>query len=63
MFFYSIRQGLARSLYPPKIAPGRLGSMPQRVVVIGAGLAGLTAAVALAGRGFRLRVLESRKWR
>src|SRR3954470_18342832 len=31
-----------------------------RVVVVGAGLAGLAAATALAGRGFRVTVLESR---
>jgi squalene-associated FAD-dependent desaturase len=34
--------------------------MADRVVVIGAGLAGLAAAAALGGRGFRVTVLESR---
>jgi squalene-associated FAD-dependent desaturase len=34
--------------------------MAERVVVIGAGLAGLAAAAALAGRGFRVTVLEAR---
>src|ERR1700687_3117880 len=34
--------------------------MPQRVVIIGGGLAGLAAATALAPRGFEVRLLESR---
>ncbi|GIW87378.1 MAG: phytoene dehydrogenase [Isosphaeraceae bacterium] len=43
---------------------GALGSRPDppRVVVVGGGLAGLAAAVALADRGLRLTVLESRPW-
>ncbi|MBX9584129.1 MAG: FAD-dependent oxidoreductase, partial [Gemmataceae bacterium] len=32
----------------------------DRVAVVGGGLAGLAAAAALAGRGFRVTVLESR---
>jgi squalene-associated FAD-dependent desaturase len=34
--------------------------MAERVVIVGAGLAGLAAAVGLAGRGFRVSLLESR---
>jgi zeta-carotene desaturase len=34
--------------------------MPERVVIIGGGLAGLAAAVALAPRGFRVTILEAR---
>ncbi len=34
--------------------------MPERVVIIGGGLAGLAAAAALAGRGLNLTLLESR---
>jgi squalene-associated FAD-dependent desaturase len=34
--------------------------MAERAVIVGAGLAGLAAAVALAGRGLRVTVLESR---
>src|SRR4051794_33284531 len=34
--------------------------MAQRVAVIGAGLAGLAAATALAPRGYRVRLLEAR---
>ncbi len=34
--------------------------IPHSAIVIGAGLAGLAAAVSLAGRGFRVTVLESR---
>ena len=34
--------------------------MAERVVIVGAGLAGLAAAVALAGRGLRVTLLESR---
>jgi squalene-associated FAD-dependent desaturase len=41
---------------PPRFRPPD----PPRVVIVGAGLAGLAAAVALAGRGVRLTVLEAR---
>src|SRR6516164_2222771 len=34
--------------------------MPPKVVIIGGGLAGLAAATALAPRGFRVTILESR---
>src|SRR5262249_14455829 len=36
------------------------GTMPDQVVIVGAGLAGLAAAVRLAERGFRVTILESR---
>src|SRR5438132_946640 len=38
-----------------------MGDMPEHVLVIGGGLAGLAAAVALAPRGCRVTVLESRQ--
>src|SRR6476469_4647560 len=36
-------------------------TIPQCAIIVGAGLAGLAAATALAPRGFRITVLESRQ--
>src|SRR4051812_856301 len=41
--------------------PHSKSTNPQSAIVIGGGLAGLAAAVALAPRGFRVTVLESRQ--
>src|SRR5207342_2136261 len=44
---------------PPAVPPGGMaGAVSRRVVVIGAGLGGLSAACHLAGRGWDVEVVE-----
>src|SRR5947209_8304784 len=55
----AIRKPFFPNTPPPPAFRGHL-SMAEHVVIIGAGLAGLAAAAALAGRGWRITLLESR---
>src|SRR5207248_1308814 len=46
----------------PRLARTRLNQMNDEVLIIGGGLAGLAAGVALAGAGRRVRVLEQKPY-
>jgi gamma-glutamylputrescine oxidase len=51
----------AASVVPPSATPALEGDMRADVCVIGAGIAGCSAALSLAERGYRVAVLESRR--
>ncbi|MGB8693230.1 MAG: FAD-dependent oxidoreductase, partial [Steroidobacteraceae bacterium] len=51
----------AASLSLPPAAPALAGSVEADVCVVGGGLAGCSAALALAERGYRVAVVEAQR--